>query len=158
MGSRGLFLPLGTVDLNELDLATIAKYNYSLCVDSRILAARWWPMTWAAIQPSTNANSGADTVPLWVSVQPFPQFGNGNYGSGNGVMVHGYPGGDSDYSSLQTKVQKRLTHHFTALATFTWAKLMTDDGNPPLGLSARTSVGRRMRGTAAWSTPSARRT
>jgi hypothetical protein len=88
---------------------------------------------WANIQPSTNANAGADTVPLWVSVQPFPQFGNGNYGSGNGVIVHGYPGGDSDYSSLQTKVQKRLTHHFTALATFTWAKLMTDDGNPPLG-------------------------
>jgi hypothetical protein len=29
-------------------------------------------------------------------------------------------------------VQKRLTSHFTALATFTWAKLMTDDGNPPL--------------------------
>ena len=73
------------------------------------------------------------TVPLWVSLQEFPQFGNGNYGDGNGVIVHGYPGGDSEYSSLQTKVQKRLTHHFTTLASFTWAKLMTDDGNPPLG-------------------------
>jgi hypothetical protein len=30
-------------------------------------------------------------------------------------------------------VQKRLTGHFTTLATFTWGKLMTDDGNPPLG-------------------------
>jgi hypothetical protein len=30
-------------------------------------------------------------------------------------------------------VQKRLTSHFTTLASFTWAKLMTDDGNPPLG-------------------------
>ncbi len=49
-----------------------------------------------------------------------------------GVIVHGYPAGDSEYSSLQTKVQKRLTHHFTTLASFTWAKLMTDDGNPPL--------------------------
>ena len=48
-------------------------------------------------------------------------------------IVHGYPGGDSEYSSLQTKVQKRLTNHFTTLASFTWAKLMTDDGNPPLG-------------------------
>ncbi len=46
-----------------------------------------------------------------------PQFGNGSYGSGNGVIVNGYPGGDSDYSSLQTKVQKRLTHHLTTLAT-----------------------------------------
>ena len=30
-------------------------------------------------------------------------------------------------------MQKRLTDHFTTLAPFTWGKLMTDDGNPPLG-------------------------
>src|SRR5258708_28975153 len=34
VGSRGLFVPLGTLDLNELDLATIQQYNYSLCVDT----------------------------------------------------------------------------------------------------------------------------
>ena len=117
------------------------------------------PNQWAPIQPATNANYGSATVPLWVSLQEFPQFGNGSYGSGNGVIVHGYPGGDSEYSSLQTKVQKRLTHHFTALASFTWAKLMTDDGNPPLGF-----VGSHLGGAAgceepeASSTPSARRT
>jgi hypothetical protein len=72
-------------------------------------------------------------VPLYVALQEFPQFGNGNYGNGNGVIVNGYPAGDSEYSSLQTKVQKRLTSHFTTLATFTWGKIMTDDGNPPLG-------------------------
>jgi hypothetical protein len=69
---------------------------------------------------------------LWVSLQPYPQFGSGNYGDSNGVVVHGYPGGDSEYSSLQTKLQKRLTSHFTSLVSFTWGKLMTDDGNPPL--------------------------
>ncbi len=31
------------------------------------------------------------------------------------------------------KAQKRLTNHFTALASFTYAKLLTDNGNPPLG-------------------------
>lgn len=72
-------------------------------------------------------------MPLWVSLQQFPQFGNGSYGAGNGVNVSAYPGGDSEYSSLQMKIQKRLTHHFTALASFTYAKLITDDGNPPLG-------------------------
>ena len=72
-------------------------------------------------------------MPLLVSLQEFPQFGSGNYGDGNGVIVHGYPGGDSEYSSLQTKLQKRLTSHFTMLGGFTWAKLITDDGNPPLG-------------------------
>lgn len=126
VGSRGLFLPLGSADLNELDLATIGQYQSALL--NTTVANQW-----AAIQPSTNANYGSSTVPLWVSLQEFPQFGNGSYGSGNGVVVHGYPGGDSEYSSLQTKVQKRLTHGFTALASFTWAKLMTDDGNPPLG-------------------------
>src|ERR1700677_119961 len=31
VGSRGLFLPFSAVDLNQLDLATIQKYNTSLC-------------------------------------------------------------------------------------------------------------------------------
>ena len=130
VGSRGLFLPLATADLNQLGLGTIEQYNYSLCVTSN--PACEVPNQWAAIQPSTNANYGATTVPLWVSLQPYPQFGNGSYGSGNGVIVHGYPGGDSEYSSLQSKLQKRLTSHFTTLVSFTWAKLITDDGNPPL--------------------------
>jgi hypothetical protein len=126
VGSRGLFLPLGTGDVNQLDLGTIATYQSDL-LNSSV------PNQWASIQDPTNANYGSSTVPLWVAVQPYPQFGNGNYGAGNGVNVHGYPGGDSDYSSLQTKLQKRLAQHFTALSSFTWAKLLTDDGNPPLG-------------------------
>jgi hypothetical protein len=133
VGSRGLFLPFGTADLNQLDLGTIGQYGYSLCVDPSNPACQMVTNTWAAIQPSTNSNYGAPTVPLWVATQSFPQFGNGSYGGGNGVVVHGYPGGDSDYSSLQTKLQKRLSSHFTSLVSFTWAKLITDDGNPPLG-------------------------
>ncbi len=133
VGSRGLFLPLGSVDLNVLDLGTIGQYRSSLCVDSSSADCVNVPNQWASIQPPTNGNAGSATVPLWVSLQQFPQFGGGNYGNGNGVVVHGYPAGDSEYSSLQTKIQKRLSHHFTALASYTWAKLMTDDGNPPLG-------------------------
>jgi hypothetical protein len=138
VGSRGLFLPLVSVDLNQLDLGTIAKYGASLCVDTSDPSCVMVPNTWAAIQPPTNSNYGEDTVPLWVSLQKYPQFGNGGYNGtagvngGNGINVYGYPGGDSIYHSLQTKVQKRLTGHFTTLATFTWAKLITDDGNPPL--------------------------
>jgi hypothetical protein len=133
VGSRGLFLPFSNVDLNQLDLGTIGQRGASLCVDPSNPACVMVPNTWAPIQPSTNANSGSATVPLWVSLQKYPQFGSGSYGAGNGVLVHGYPAGDSEYSSLQTKVQKRLTEHFTTLATFTWGKIMTDDGNPPLG-------------------------
>jgi len=133
VGSRGLFLPLGNFDLNQLPLSVIAANGYSLCVDTSNPSCQMVPNQWANIQPSTNANYGAATVPLWVSLQQYPQFGNGGYGAGNGVNVHGYPGGDSEYSSLQAKVQKRMTRYFTTLASFTWGKIMTDDGNPPLG-------------------------
>jgi hypothetical protein len=133
VGSRGLFLPFGSLDLNTLSLEQIAQYGYSLCVDPSQPTCQMVANTWAPIQPSTNGNYGAATVPLWVALQKYPQFGNGGYGSGNGVIINGDPAGDSEYSSLQTKLQKRLTSHFETLASFTWAKLMTDDGNPPLG-------------------------
>jgi Carboxypeptidase regulatory-like domain len=104
VGSRGLFLPFGQVDLNQLSLAQISQI--------------------------ANSANGYDPTGFYAG-EPFPQFTNGNINTG--VIVHGYPAGDSEYSSLQLKVQKRLTNHFTTLVSFTWAKLMTDDGNPPLG-------------------------
>jgi hypothetical protein len=128
VGSRGLFLPFSSVDLNQLDLGTIAQHGASLCIDNDP-ACQTVPNQWAPLNP----NNGGAFVSPWVALEPYPQFGNGSYGSGNGVIVHGYPAGDSEYSSLQTKVQKRLTSHFTTLAIFSWGKIMTDNGNPPLG-------------------------
>jgi len=104
VGSRGLFLPLGTADLNQLTLSQLFQLG----------------------------NAGKTTAADLIAVEPFPQFNNGG-GSNAGVAVHGFPGGDSSYNSLQTKVQKRLTKHFTMLTSFTWSKLLTNDGNPPLG-------------------------
>jgi hypothetical protein len=130
VGSRGLFMPFGSVDLNALDLGTLATYGDSLCTYTNP-SCQFVPNTWGAIMPPTNEWYGSPTVPLYYALEKYPQFGNGPYGTG--VAVHGYPAGDSEYSSLQTKVQKRLTGHFTTLATFTWSKLLTDDGNPPLG-------------------------
>ncbi len=133
VGSRGLYLPVNSVDLNELSLATIQKYNYSLCVDTSQPSCIYESNQWEAIEPATNANYGASTIPLWAAIQPFPQFGDGSYGAGNGVNVRGDPIGDSEYDSLQAKIQKRMTSHFTALGSFTWGKIMTDDTAPPLG-------------------------
>src|ERR1700739_3188460 len=73
VGGGGWFLRLGTLDLNQLDLATIQKYNYSLCVDTSNLNCSMVPNEWAPIQPATNSNYGAATVPLWVSLQQYPQ-------------------------------------------------------------------------------------
>lgn len=129
VGSRGLFMPLGTVDLNQLDLATIGQYGDALCISQD--ASCQVPNTWEAIYPSTNLWYQSPTVPQYIALEQYPQFNDGN--PNDGVAVYGFPGGDSEYSSLQTKVQKRLTNHFTMLSSFTWGKLMTDDGNPPLG-------------------------
>ncbi len=126
VGSRGLYLPFSSVDLNLLDLKTIGQYQSAL-TNTTV------PNLWESILPATNANHGSATVPLFVGLEKYPQFGDGNYGSGNGVNIHGYAAGDSEYSSMQAKLQKRLSDHFTTLATFTWGKIMTDDGNPPLG-------------------------
>jgi Carboxypeptidase regulatory-like domain len=129
VGSRGLFMPLGGVDLNQLDLGTIQQYNSALCITNDPSCSTA-PNLYANLP---GAFTGQSTVPLWFALQKFPQFGDGSYGGGNGVNISGLGAGDSEYSSLQTKVQKRLTGHFTTLATFTWGKLLTDDGNPPLG-------------------------
>ncbi|MGA8502215.1 MAG: carboxypeptidase regulatory-like domain-containing protein [Candidatus Sulfotelmatobacter sp.] len=129
VGSRGLFMPFSSVDQNMLDLGTIAQYGNSLCFIFNPSCAV--PNTWEPILPATNAFYGQSQVPQWMALEKYPQFGSGGFGSG--VVTSGYPAGDSEYNSLQTKVQKRLTGHFTTLATFTWAKLITDDGNPPLG-------------------------
>ena len=129
VGSRGLFLPFSNVDLNQLDLATIAKYGDSLCISQALSCSV--PNQWAAILPPTNNWYQSTTVPQYIALQSYPQFGNGSIN--NGVVVHGYPAGDSSFNSFQTKVQKRLTGHFTMLASFTWGKILTDDGNPPLG-------------------------
>ncbi|MGB9492494.1 MAG: carboxypeptidase-like regulatory domain-containing protein, partial [Terriglobales bacterium] len=107
VGSRGLFLPVGGVDLNQLTLSQINQLG----------------------------TAGA-SVAQFIAAEPFPQFNTGSIsltGQANGIIANGYPAGDSEYNSLQTKVQKRLTNHFTTLGSFTWAKLITDDGNPPLG-------------------------
>ncbi len=128
VGSKGLFMPIGSVDLNQLDLTTIAKYNNSLCITNDPSCSTA-PNPYAALPGAFN---GQSTVPPWFVLQPYPQFGDGSYGAGNGVIVSGYPGGVSEYNSLQAKVQKELTSHFTMLSTFTWSKLMTNDGNPPL--------------------------
>ena len=131
VGSVGRYLPKASFDANQLSIQTIQKYGASLCVFPTS-ACKMVPNTWEAIQPATNANYGSSTVPLWVAVQDFPQFGNGSYGNGNGVLINGDPIGDSSYNSLQVKVQKRLSRNFTTIDSFTWGKLMTDDPNPPL--------------------------
>jgi len=124
VGSHGLYLPLAFgADLNQLPLSTIEKYQSAL-MNTMI------PDQWEAIWPATSQFYGAATVPMYLSVEPYPQF---SCGINCGVGLYADPAGHSNYSSLQMKLQKRLTHHFTTLAEFTWGKLLSNDFAPPLG-------------------------
>ncbi len=130
VGSRGLFLPLGAEDLNQLPLQTIQKYGASLCVTGGP-GCVMVPNKFANIYPASNPYAGAATIPLWLALEPYPQFNSGGFGGG--VSINGLGAADSEYSSLQTKIEKHMSHHFTTLASFTWGKIMTDDSVTPLG-------------------------
>jgi hypothetical protein len=131
VGSRGLYLPLNGADLNQLPLSTISTYGLGLINNSI-------SNNLISVLPPTSAYYQSPTLPQYVAVTPYPQYGNG---INTGVLVDGYPGGDSEYNSLQAKVEKRLTSHFTTLATYTWGKIMTDDANPPLSFIGYHGVG-----------------
>ncbi|MGI4979427.1 MAG: carboxypeptidase regulatory-like domain-containing protein [Janthinobacterium lividum] len=130
VGSRGLFLTLGQVDLNTLPIQTIAQYGSRLCVDGsagcQMVANNLNP-----ILPATNPFAGASTVPLWVSLLPYPQFNTGSFTRG-GVGVNGLPVASSSFNSLQTKVEKRLSNGLTFINSFTWGKLLTNASQTPL--------------------------
>ena len=57
------------------------------------------------------------------NARPLPDFGGSSYTSYTGM---------SDYNSLQTKLEKRMSHGYNLLATYTWSHAL-DDAPTPLG-------------------------
>ena len=131
VGSHGIYLPMNGIDLNQLPLSVYGKYGNAL--NNNI------PNTWEAALPPTSAFYGQSTVPYWLGLEPYPQYSNG--GPNSGVFMDGYPKGISEYNSLQTKIEKRLSDYWTTLASFTWGKLLSDDSTPPLSFVGYHGVG-----------------
>jgi hypothetical protein len=133
VGNHAIYLAMNAVDLNELPLSVYAQNQNAFNNGNTI------PNTWENALPPTSAFYGQSTVPFWLALEPYPQYSNGNTNSG--VVVDGYPAGMSEYSSLQTKVEKRLTSHWTTLASYTWGKILTNDSTPPLSFVGYHGVG-----------------
>ena len=129
VGSRGLFLPFGAVDLNNLSLETIQQHGSQICPNNNPSCPQI-PNFLAPVLTPNNYFYGSPTLPYYYSLMPYPQFSPGYDG---GVGVNGYAGGDSEYSSLQTKLEKHMSHHVSSITSFTWGKIMSDDSQSPLG-------------------------
>jgi hypothetical protein len=126
VGSRGLFLPLAGPDLNQLDLGTIAKYKDALI-------NTWCPTSGKPHHALHQRNYGSPTVPLWVALQQFPQFGQDGGCCGKASPSTATPAATRSTTRCKPSSKNASPTHFTTLTSFTWAKIITDDGNPPLG-------------------------
>ena len=118
VGNRGAWLQSTLAQTNALTPAILAAHGLSLAnatnltllnspIGSAAVKTAGFSLPFATFPPTTT---------LANALRPFPQYGN---------IVPTSPDGDSWYDSLQMKLNARLKHNITALATYTWAKSLT---------------------------------
>jgi outer membrane receptor protein involved in Fe transport len=75
------------------------------------------------VNPDPNAPLALENPGNWAQyARPFPAFGPDGYTAYAGM---------SNYNSLQTKIEKRISHGLSLFATYTWSHAL-DDAPPPL--------------------------
>lgn len=107
VGSKGTHLPMQEGNLNQLPNADLA-----------LGSALTTPVANPYFGQITEGALSGPTVPEGQLLRPFPQFLN--------VLDMGHFYGNSIYHSLQVKLQKQLSGGGTILASYTWAKSISD--------------------------------
>lgn len=80
------------------------------------------------LQINVDANAPLALAAPGTNSQPFRPF---PHSGGTASVV---PNAMSDYNALQAKIEKRMSHGYNLLATYTWSHAL-DDANTPLGSS-----------------------
>jgi hypothetical protein len=131
--AHGFASNVGTLTMRGADPNPKTPYtmSYNLAVERGITndlvatvsyvgnGARHLQLNVDANAPLALAASGTDS-------QPFRPF---SHAGGTASVVYT---GMSQYNALQAKIEKRMSHGYNLLATYTWAHAI-DDGNTPLG-------------------------
>jgi hypothetical protein len=107
VGSKGTSLPMQEGNLNAIP-------DQDLSQGAALLA----PVTNPYYGAITSGPLSGPTIPAGQLLRPYPQYTN--------VLDMGYYHGDSIYHSLQLKAQKQLQGGGTVLASYTWAKSISD--------------------------------
>ena len=115
VGSRGLH-QINNISLSQLSFDQIALYGARLGDNVAN------PFLRAVTDPAAPFYNRA-TIPYWLTVQDYPQFTTGS--PAGGVSINAAPIEDTIYHSVQAKFEKRLTAHFSTLASFTFGKMLS---------------------------------
>ena len=115
VGSRGIHQISG-IGLNQLSLEQIGQYNSQLGTQVAN------PYLDVITDPTSPIYRKA-TIPFYQAVTYYPQYSSGSPSGGVGLNVA--PIEDTNYHSLQVQLERRLSAHFTSLASFTYGKTLS---------------------------------
>ena len=130
VGSKGTHLPAGDTDPNQLNPA---YYSLGALLNDSITNPAVAALGYKPPYPGFTGS-------LAQALRPFPQYVTSMAGELSSATI-----GNSNYNSLQVKLQKRFSHGVYALVTYAWGKDLTDSvSNYVSGSGGRNNYDRRL--------------
>jgi hypothetical protein len=119
-GSRGVHLPIPSMELNQIDPKNLAQGGGFL--------TGLVPNPYAGYL--TTGLLARATIPREQLLKPYPQFANPNSADafGGSLLYSRPPVGDSIYHALTVKAERRFSKGISVTAHYTWSKLLDTGG------------------------------